>query len=144
MIPSAFLIGWALTLLWVPKLGDKYGRKMIFTLSMWIGVVLYTVLMFTESLNVMIAVSGACGALSSIRMNIGFVYMMELMPKSKQTIMGSIWNIFEGCIYVLATIYFWQISKYWLYYVLIGYLMQIFSAIIILWIPESPSFLIEM
>lgn len=82
LIASTFFIGWALTLLWVPRLGDIYGRKQIFAVTMAFSVFLYAILMTTESLNVMILVSGLFGMLTSVRENIGFIYLVELFPKS--------------------------------------------------------------
>lgn len=102
-------------------------------------------MMFTESLDVTIIVSFAMGMLSSIRVNIGFIYMSELMPGSKQVPLGSFWNIVEGSIYVTATVYFWKISTNWVYFVTIGYSVQLLSIFVFAFgnIPESPRYLLE-
>lgn len=99
--------------------------------------------MVTDSLDVTIAVSFLSGMLNSIRVNIGYVYMIELMPKSSQAKVTTVWNIIEGSIYVLATFYFWQLSKNWLYFVAIGYVLSIYSAIAVWSLPESPRYLVE-
>lgn len=144
LIASAFFIGWCVTLLWVPGLADVFGRRRLFASAMAFGAVIYTVMMFTSSLNVMIGMSFLMGSLSSVRLNVGYIYLMELMPKSKHTAVASFWNITEGLIYVLASLYFWQISNYWLYFVAIGYGFAIYSAIAAWFLPESPHFLIEV
>ena len=104
---------------------------------------LYTIIMLSDSLNVIIAVSFLSGMLNSVRVNIGYVFMIELMPKSSQAKITTTWNIFEGSIYVLATFYFWQVSKNWLYFVAIGYGLSIYSAITVWSLPESPRYLVE-
>ena len=106
-IASAFFLGWSLTLLWVPRLADIYGRKYIFAIGQIFGAILYSILMVTDSLNVTIAVSFLCGMLNSVRVNIGYVYLIELMPKSAEASVTTAWNILEGSVYVFATIYFW-------------------------------------
>lgn len=82
LIASSFFIGWAITLLWVPRLGDIYGRKQVFAIAMAFSVVLYALLMTTSSLNAMIAIAGLFGMITSVRVNIGYIYLMELVPKS--------------------------------------------------------------
>ena len=82
LIASAFFIGWCVTLLWVPGLADVLGRRRLFAISMAFGAIIYTVMMFTSSLNVMIAMSFLMGIMSSVRINVGYIYLMELVPKS--------------------------------------------------------------
>ena len=100
-------------------------------------------MMTTESLNTAIVVSFMFGMMSSVRINIGYVYLVELMPKSWHSTTGSIFNVFEGSIYVIASVYFWFLSKNWLYFVSVGYIFSLISACAIWLLPESPSFLIE-
>ena len=74
---------------------------------MVIQLFLYVGLLITKHLAVMISIWFLFGFLSSARMQIGYNYLMELMPKKAQTPVTSIWNIQEGMIYVFAVIYFW-------------------------------------
>lgn len=78
---TALFIGWASTLLWVPRLGDKYGRKNLFAFGMSLNLLMYTLMMWTQSLNVMLFSIFMQGALNSIRVNIGYIYLLEMMPK---------------------------------------------------------------
>ena len=63
------------------------------------------------------------GMASSLRGNIGYIYLMELMPKSKQTLVGTCYAVGEAMVYFIGTIYFWKISKDWYYLTMIGYAM---------------------
>ena len=143
MLGSALFVGWCATLLWVPRLGDKFGRKWLFTLGMGGNFLCYNILMFTHNLNLMLFTIFCFGALSSIRINVGYVYLLELMPKNRQTLYGTIWNNFECILYPLATIYFWKISKDWFYFALIGYVFSLWSFIASFFLPESPRYLIS-
>ena len=46
-------------------------------------------------------------------------------------------------VYVIATIYFWKISKLWYPFVAIGYVWNIISIILMFWVPESPRWLVS-
>ena len=80
LLGSAIFVGWASTLLWVPRFGDLYGRKTVFALGMSLNLVLYVVMLWTRDIDVMLVSLFLQGALTSVRMNIGYLYMLELMP----------------------------------------------------------------
>ena len=137
-------IGWASTLLWLPAIADKKGRRMLYWIGMIIDLALFTGLLLTQELLVMIFIQFCNGAMSSIRVNVGYVYLMELMPKKAQTPVTSGRFTEEAFIYVLATLYFWKISKHWFYFVFIGYIWNIISVIGMYWLPESPRYLMNI
>lgn len=45
---------------------------------------------------------------------------------------------------MVAIIYFWLISKHWIYYTLVGYVWQIVGTLLVCLLPESPRFLVSM
>ena len=99
--------------------------------------------MTTHHLSVVIAMWFLFGFLSSVRVNIGYVYLMEMLPAKWQPHITSIWNIQEGGIYVIATIYFWKISTQGFYFLGIGLIFNILSVIILFFLPESPRYLVS-
>ena len=107
LLGSAFFIGWCATLLWVPRLADRYGRSKVFKIGMIGDFICYNILMVTTNVNVMLLTIFVFGLLCSIRLNVGYVYMVELMPRNKATFYGTLWNNFDCAILPLATIYFW-------------------------------------
>ena len=46
-------------------------------------------------------------------------------------------------IYVIAVIYFWQISTDWFWFVFIGSCYQIVSVTLLYFVPESPRYLLS-
>ena len=143
IIGTAFFIGWASTLLWLPRLGDKYGRQKVFAAGMTLNLLMYALMMWTHDLDVMIASSFFQGALTSVRINVGFLYMLEMMPAHLQTVAGSLNGVFDACTYLAATIYFWQVSKDWFYFALVGFSFNVISAVGAWFLPESPRYLCE-
>ena len=78
---SSYFIGFVLTLLWVPRFADRYGRKVMLTWGLAFNAVLYTVLMLTSNFYVMLFTIFFFGAMASIRQITGFIYFLEMMPK---------------------------------------------------------------
>ena len=81
MIGSAVFIGWFVTLLFVPRLSDVYGRKKIYLIGMYVDWILFIAIFFCKSLDGMIIITFVFGLMTTNRCGVGYVYMMELMPK---------------------------------------------------------------
>ena len=80
MIGSSFFIGWCLSLLWIPRLADVYGRKNLFRIAQVIDFLLFTGMLLTNSLNVAIGIIFSIGFTTSIRLAAGYIYMLEFIP----------------------------------------------------------------
>ena len=78
MLGSSIFLGWMCTLLWLPALSDRYGRKYFFWLGVFVETCVYTGVIFTTNLNVMITLFFILGMVSSLITQVGYVYLMEL------------------------------------------------------------------
>ena len=105
---------------------------------------LYIGILVTTNLWVMILLWFTIGLITAIRISIGYVFLMELLPKKAQTAVTTGYGIQESLIYVLATVYFWKISLHWFWFVAVGLLWQCVSVVLLYWIPESPPYLVNM
>ena len=143
LLGSSLFFGWVLTLLWVPGLSDKYGRKKFMFWGILAQALTFTAIMVSKSFWLTVFCIGMFGALSSVRINIGFNYFLELVGAPYRNVYGTIWNISEGVIYLYATIYFWQIDTHWFYFVAIGWLLNWIAVVGIYFLPESPVFLLK-
>ena len=74
-------VGWACTLLWLPSFADKYGRKKLFFIAMVADLILFTGILLARNLILMICLWFTLGLFNSIRSGIGYVFLMEMMPK---------------------------------------------------------------
>ena len=92
MIGSAFFIGWAFTLLWVPQFGDRFGRKPCYMISVFTDFIILVCIMFTHSIDFMIVCLLIFGMMASVRTNIGFPYLLEMFPESGQVLASTLWN----------------------------------------------------
>ena len=91
----------------------------------------------------MIAIWFGSGLLATTRGTCGYVYMVELMPKKAHAAVTATYNVMDSFIYVVAILYFWTISIDWFWYCLIGFVWQLVSLVLLLWVPESPRYLIK-
>mmetsp|Transcript_36939 Transcript_36939/g.48580 ORF Transcript_36939/g.48580 Transcript_36939/m.48580 type:complete len:178 (+) Transcript_36939:256-789(+) len=120
LISSMFFFGWCVTLLWMPRMGDIYGRKWLIAYNNLLCLGFYLGVMFAPNVYFLAAVIFLWGFFNSIRTNVNFLFMMELMPSNKQNFVGTFWNCFEGCINLFATFYFMFVSTHWFNFVAIG------------------------
>ena len=90
MIGSIYFVGLVFTLIWVPRLSDMYGRKFIFMVGMIADFAMFTCIFFISSLDGMIVVLFVVGMATALRTDVGFVYLMELVPKRNQVFYASL------------------------------------------------------
>jgi len=84
LICSSFFAGWVTTLLILPPLSDKHGRKYFYQLGIFLNLAVYYVIKETTSLQVLIAAQFVSGMLNSLRTTVGYIYLMELLPRDMQ------------------------------------------------------------
>ena len=66
--------------------------------------------------------------------------MCELAPQKSHTAMGTLWNMSEGAVFILLTLFFRFVSKEWRWSVAIGILECLIGyTLLYLIVPESPK-----
>ena len=137
-----FFLGWALTSFWLPKYSDLYGRKKIYLIGHVLDLCIYTTILFTSNFTIIIVCGLLLGMLSSIRISVGYNYLIEFFPTNRQTFIGSVWIVIDALMYTMMVIYFWKIGREWS--TILGSLCitaNILNIVATLIIPESPRFL---
>ena len=76
---SAYFIGWACTLLILPRIADNYGRKYVYRITMTIFAGLLAAVYASKTIESMIVIIFLIGACTSIRISVCFVYMLEFV-----------------------------------------------------------------
>lgn len=93
LIMSLYFLGWASTLLWMPRLGDVYGRKIMVAGSNAVSLVLFLGVLFAPNISFLCCMLFLWGCFDSCRSGIGYPYMIELMPKKHQHTVGTFWSM---------------------------------------------------
>jgi MFS family permease len=75
--------GWALSAIFIPRLADIYGRKLIFLFSMALQLCTFIAMYFSKDLNFTTVVLFIFGIAAVGRCSISFLYLMELLPSSR-------------------------------------------------------------
>ena len=84
---STFYFCWSVSLLFVPKLADKFGRRWIYLVSRLIETGLYIASMAISDYWGMLGVMSVFGLAASGRLNVQAVYIQEWVPRKNQTLM---------------------------------------------------------
>ena len=67
----------------MPRFGDIYGRKLPVAYVSILSFILYLGVLYAPNIKVLSAVLFAFGFFNSIRTNVSYLYMIELMPKKQ-------------------------------------------------------------
>lgn len=84
-VGSVFFAGWAGLALILPARADRVGRKMISLTSLFISALMVLVLLFSSSLKALLLASLVMGLMSSGRIAVTYVYMMEFLTPQWRT-----------------------------------------------------------
>ena len=69
--------------------------------------------------------------------------MLENLPSDKHSLIGSmVWGI-ETLVGLCGVIYFTFLSKNWFWFVLIGYIWEVWATVGSFLIPETPKYLLK-
>ena len=66
----------------MPRLSDRFGRKLVVQIGAIVASLFYTVLLLTSNQMVLMGVILGYGMVMPLQFTIGFIYLLELMPAS--------------------------------------------------------------
>lgn len=85
MVGSAQFAGWMVSSLFIPRLGDLYGRKKPFYISIVAATIIQGSILFTTNLSLMILMFFLLGLTQAGKFSLNHVYLQELMPVKYRT-----------------------------------------------------------
>ena len=103
--------GWALAATFLPRLGDIYGRRIIYIGAMIAHGIFYAGIILSGSRVLTTVFMFFLGMASVGRATVGYLYVMELVPTPQQTTVGTVLMIMNSVITIFSCIYFLYISK---------------------------------
>ena len=109
-VSMAVFAGSAIGCLFVPRLGDLLGRKIIFCTALAVQAPVLASITLMKGLKIIYTACFIFGICVIGRMACGFLLMMELVPAKNQAAVGAGLMVAEGSVQILWTIYFVAIS----------------------------------
>ena len=139
LIGSMYFVGWAATVLIIPTLADKTGRKWWFVSNVIICGLTMVGFMLSKSLTFTIVLMFIAGAMNSGRVMVGFVFGQEFLTPKWAVIFGTAFHFIDNSTAVISSAYFDFISDQYIFISSVGVLLAVISSLIVLtFAPESP------
>lgn len=101
-----------------------------------------TIVFFSRSLLLNYVFLFAVGIFSCFRLNIGFIYGNEIIPRKYTKTVGSLYNTLDAGTMIMTALYFNYISKAWVYLATFFFCISMVSLVLSLFLPESPKYLV--
>jgi len=142
LLGSMFFIGIIATLLILPPLADKYGRKWIFIISNFVQIIGQLGLILSDNIYEAYFFAFLIGCTFSGKVVVGLNYMLEFnRPKWTETIVY-FQLVAESITTILMTIWYQFIDRGWFMLQLLCLIGAILITVyFIIWVPESPKWL---
>lgn len=145
LLGSMYFAGWASTVLIVPTMADKTGRKFWFVISTFLTFCTMIGFMLSRRLNLTIGLMFLAGAANSGRVMVGFVFGQEFLVPYWQVVFGICFHFIDNATCILTSFYFDFINNQYLYVAAVGAFWGLLAVIISLFFaPESPLWELKM
>lgn len=145
LMGSAYFGGWAATILFIPMLSDKYGRKQLFFWALVVSVITMFLMIFVSgNFYFTMGLMFISGMATSGRTTIGFIYAGEFLAPKWRIVFGVTFLFVNGLTGLIITLYFDFIGKRYDNITLIGLSTTIFGATATqIYAMESPLWLLK-
>ncbi len=110
-IGSSLFIGWTIAAFILPRAADIVGRRPVFCISIIIQTIAFVGLLLSKNIYLTYFFMFSMGIACVGRSAICFLYLMELLPKGQQVLVGTILQVNNSVVGVLGCLYFWLMSK---------------------------------
>jgi len=135
------MTGLFLSVLFVPRLGDLFGRKPIVQVAFLGSIVPLSIICFTKKVWLVDVAAFFAGPCIIARMSCGFLLLMEHVPRKQQAAVGAVVMVSEGLCQVLWVFFLTVISKNTFQFMYFAVGLNIVAAFAFFWVPESPRYL---
>jgi MFS family permease len=142
LIGALFLMGIVVGCSTLTRLGDKIGRKPVYLIGLFMHLFFMCGILISTIKYVSYGLLFIFGMSVTARYYVGYTYNLEMQPKSHYVLVSTTMFMFESVIYFFICIYFTYISKNWKALQIPNLVMATSGILFLLWMPESPKFLI--
>lgn len=115
LVGALFLIGIVVGCSFITKMGDSYGRRLIYALGLFVNGAIVVVVVFSKSVILTYFCLFMLGISITARYYVGYTYNLEYQLKRNQVVVSTIQFMAESVVYLLDIAYFVYISDNWVY-----------------------------
>jgi hypothetical protein len=141
MVSNLFYLGEVFGCISIARVPDLMGRKWPFFWSIAIQLPVLIAIIFSRSLDFTIFLGFLMGFLHIGIYNGGYVNVCEYVHNPWKNHVCTILLVFDMLTTILIGVYFHYVSRYWLWFCLVGVAFNAISLVGIFLIPESPEYL---
>ena len=141
LIGSLAFFGAALSCLILPRLGDKYGRYLVWRVTIFLQLPLYFMANLGTHIGVLYVMAFFMGMALLGRFTCGFVFVVESMPADKQSIMGTAASFGDSIITLYIVLFLRYVSNEVSILLWIGLGLNVLALVLSFWLVESPAWL---
>ena len=123
--------------------GDLFGRIPVLRFGLGLSILIFAFNIYYQfSLVQTYVCFFGLGLLSSVRLNLGFIYGAEVLKEKQANVIGSLALSIDSFTMIIASIFFMYISKNWLGLYSIYFFLLTIPFFISFLMPESPRYLL--
>lgn len=144
LLGSSFLCGLVLGCCTIARAGDIYGRKIVFSISILVLVIVSLLFLVSTNVYIDFALLLVVGWAVTGKQYVGYSYLLEIQPVKNQVAVGTAFFMYEAFIYLMICFYFYFISNRWEYLFIPSIGSGIVGIVLFQLLPESPRFLVSI
>jgi len=141
LLPTIMYLSWCVSLLIVPRLADKFGRKFLFQGARLAETAIYLAILLVQNYWAMLGLMIGLGLCGAGRVNVGTVYLTEWFPRKNQTALHMVFAGEVALGYIAFALYFWFWGNNAHNVSIIAYSMSVVSVALTFILPDSPRLL---
>lgn len=141
LLGTTLYLSWCVSLLIVPRLADKFGRKFLFQTSRAIETCVYLAILLVRDYWAMFAMMIMLGLCAAGRVNVGTVYVTEWFPRKNQTVLHMIFAGEVALGYIGFALYFWFWGNNAHAVSTMAYVLSVITFMTTFFVPDSPRLL---
>lgn len=127
----------------IARAGDIYGRKPVFLSCLPVTICAFLGILISKSYLFDYCCLFVLGTTVAGRYYVGYTYLIEMMPKDKQVIVGTFLFSYEAAAYMLVCAYFYKVKNHWHFIFIPTIGLASFGSAFMLMFPESPRWLLS-
>ena len=143
LIASAFFVGWAFTLAWLPRVSDKIGRQKFVIAGTTLNFLAFLTLLATKNYKLLVFCMFVLGMTSTIRLIVGVNYLCECVMREDFKIMFAVMTLGDGIGGISISFYFMEVAKDHIWPIMVLVITSGIAMIGSWFYTESPRYLVK-